>query len=113
LIASAPGMSPGCVISFLWKLRGDALAATGHPEQACALLRAAAENARSPGERFLRWRVHASLGQLYYATHRPAEGDQELSLARALVEELADTVPDQALRAGFVQRASSMLAPSP
>jgi hypothetical protein len=41
LIASAPGMSPGRVITFLWKLKGQALNAMGHTEEAQTLLRAA------------------------------------------------------------------------
>jgi hypothetical protein len=46
LIASAPGMPPGRVITYLWWLKGKALAALGHSEEAQPLLHAAIENAR-------------------------------------------------------------------
>ncbi len=71
LIASAPGMSPGRVITFLWKLKGEALAAMGHTEEAHTLLQAAIENARATGERFLLWRSTRQPGRLYRAMDRP------------------------------------------
>jgi len=113
LIAAAPGMSPGRVITFLWKLKGEALAAMGDAEAGCRLLQAAIENARSTGERFLLWPLHASLGKLFYAMGRQAESEKELSTARQLVEELADTVPDQELRDNFFRRARERISVSP
>ncbi len=109
LIASAPGMSPACVITFLWKLKGEALIAMGHTEEAHTLLQAAVENARATGERFLLWRIHASLGRLYCAMSRQSEAEQEFSTTRELIEELAGTVPDEALKDCFLYRAYSML----
>jgi adenylate cyclase len=113
LVASAPGMSPGRVITFLWKLKGEALAAMGHADEAGSLLRAAMENAQATGERFLLWRIHASLGRLYRATGRQPEAEAEYSTARQLIQELAGTVPDQALRDRFVRRAHRMLSSPP
>jgi tetratricopeptide (TPR) repeat protein len=109
LIALAPGISPGCVITFLWKLKGEALSTMGHTEQALLLLQAAIENARATGERFLLWRIHASLGRLYSAMNRQSEAEEEFSTARQLIEELADTVPDEAVKANFLHRAHNML----
>jgi adenylate cyclase len=109
LIASAPGMSPGCVITFLWKLKGEALAAMGHTEEAQTLLQAAIENARATGERFLLWRLHASLGQLHDSAGRKPEADAEVRIARELVETLAGTVPPGEVRDNFVQRAHARL----
>jgi tetratricopeptide (TPR) repeat protein len=105
LIVSAPGMSPGRVITFLWKLKGEALAALGHMEEAHNLLQAAAENAEVAGERFLLWRTHASLGRLLSATGRQSAAEKELATARVLVEELAETVPEGELRDNFLRRA--------
>jgi adenylate cyclase len=113
LIASAPGMSPGRVITFLWKLKGEALAAMGHPDEASSLLRAAMENAQATGERFLLWRIHASLGRLYRATGRQLEAEEKFSTARQLIQELAGTVPDEALRDRFLRRAGGMLGSPP
>jgi tetratricopeptide (TPR) repeat protein len=102
-------MAPGRVITFLWKLKGEALTAMGHTEEAQTLLQAAAENAQATGERFLLWRIHASLGRLYCAVGRQQEAEKELSTACQLIEELADTVPDEAVKANFLQRAHNML----
>ncbi len=113
LIASAPGMSPGRVITFLWKLKGEALAAMGCAEEACSLLRAALENAQVTEERFLLWRIHASLGRLYCATDHQREAEVEFSAASELIQELAATVPDEVLKENFLHSAYSMLKPPP
>ena len=113
LIGSAPGMSPGRVITFLWKLKGEALAARGRMEEACSLLRATIENARAMEERFLLWRIHASLGRLYRALGRQSEAEREFSTARELVEELAYTVPNGEVRDNFLRRAHDRLRSSP
>jgi tetratricopeptide (TPR) repeat protein len=113
LIASAPGMSPGRVITFLWKLKGEALIAMGQTEEAQTLLQAAAENAQATGERFLLWRIHTSLGRLYRALGRQSEAQNELATARELIQELADTVPTGELRDIFLQRAHERLRSSP
>jgi adenylate cyclase len=113
LIATAPGMSPGRVITFLWKLRGEALAAVGDLDEASALLSAAIENARATGERSLLWRVHASLGRLHHTMDRQAPAEQEFSVARELIQELAATIPDKTLRDNFLQRAYCRLGSSP
>jgi tetratricopeptide (TPR) repeat protein len=105
LIDSAPGMSPGRVISFLWKLKGEALGAIGEVEQAISLLQAAIENAEATGERFLLWRLHASLGRLYRPLEHQEEAEKEFSAAGALIEELAATIPDKALKENFHWRA--------
>jgi tetratricopeptide (TPR) repeat protein len=112
LITSAPGMSPGRVITFLWKLKGEALATMGHMEEAQSFLQAAIENSQVTGERFLLWRLHASLGRLYCALGLRSEAEEELSTARALIQELADTIPEGELRHSFLQRAHERLRSS-
>jgi adenylate cyclase len=113
LIASAPGMSPGRVITFLWMLKAEALTGMGHTEEAHTWLQEAIENAQATGERFLLWRLHASLGRLYRAVGRQSEAEKEFSTARKHVEELADTVSAGKLRDGFLQRAHERLRSSP
>jgi tetratricopeptide (TPR) repeat protein len=113
LIASAPGIAPGRVIPFLWMLKGQALAAMGHPEEACAWLCAGVQSARASGARFLLWRLHASLGRVYRALGRPTEADVEISTAHDRIRELADTIPDQGLRDAFIERAYSRVASGP
>jgi tetratricopeptide (TPR) repeat protein len=113
LIASAPGMEPGRVITFLWKLKGEALTALRCTEEAYTLLQNAIENARATGERFLLWRTHASLGRLYRATDRQPEAEVEFAKARKLVGELADTVPEGEMKDSFLRRADHRLGASP
>jgi len=113
LIDSAPGMSPGRVIAFLWKVKAEALAAVGQTEQAGMLLRAAVENAQATGERTLLWPIHASLARLYKTTHHRAEAATESAAAHQLILELADTIPAPRLREGFLRRAHGLLEPVP
>jgi tetratricopeptide (TPR) repeat protein len=113
LIASAPGMSPGRVITHLWWLKGKALTAMGHTEKAQLLLHAAIENAQATEERFLLWRLHASLARLHRALGLQSAAEEEFSAARKLIEELGETLPDGELRDNFLRRAYLGLIPSP
>jgi hypothetical protein len=97
------------VITFLWKLKGQALAAIGHTEDALVLLRAAIDNARAAKERFLLWRVHASLGGIYRTMGHQEVAETECTTARELIEELAATIPDDALKDSFLQGAYNTL----
>jgi tetratricopeptide (TPR) repeat protein len=112
LIASAPSMSAGQVIPYLWQLKAEALAAMGQTEEAGRLLRAAVRAAQVAEWRFLLWRLHASLGQLYSALGQGAEAVEERSTAHGLVEELADTLPRGDLRDNYLQRAHERVAAS-
>ena len=105
LISTASGMFSGRVITFLWKLRAEALAAKGQPENACPLLRSAIKNAQATGERFLLWRLHASLGHLYRTMGRQEPAENEYSAAREIIDELAATIPDEALKENFRSQA--------
>jgi len=109
LIASAPGLSPGGVITFLWKLKGEALAALGHRDEAVPLLCAALENARTTGDRLWLWHLHASLGHVYATMGQAAEAKAHFSTARLRIDELADTIRVQALRDGFLHGAHGLL----
>ncbi len=113
LIASAPGMSPERVITFLWKLKAEALAANGRTENALSLLHSAIENAQTSGERFLLWRIHASLGGLYHTMGRKEAAEKEFLAARTLIDEFAATVPDKTLKDQFRKGALSLLRPPP
>lgn len=109
LIDSAPGMSAGRVITLLWKIKGEALAGLGHMEKAQSLLQAAIENTQATGERFLNWRLHASMGRLYRASGQQLEAEKELAIAGELIQELAETLPNGKLRDDFLQRARERL----
>ena len=111
LIASAPGLPPGGVITFLWKLKGETLAAMGRVEEAASILSAAIENARALEERFLLWCMHASRGRLYVTMNDQEGARKEYSAAREIIEELAATVQDEALKEDFLRGAYSTLEP--
>ena len=109
LIASAPSMSRERVITFLWKLKAEALAASGHTEKACSLLHSAIKNAQKAGERSLLWQLHASLGRLYRTMGNQEAAKIEFSAARTLIDELAAAIPDETLKDRFHQGAYSIL----
>jgi tetratricopeptide (TPR) repeat protein len=105
LIESAPGMSPRRVITYLWKLKAEALVATGCKDDARSLLHAALENAQATGERFLLWRVFAGLGQLYHSLGNQGEAEKEIATAYAIIDKLAANIYEEKLKASFQQGA--------
>jgi DNA-binding NarL/FixJ family response regulator len=76
-------------------------------------LQEAATTARAQGARPLLWRLHLSSGRLLQAQARRREAAQEYAAARALVAELAATLPHE-LGAHFQARALTRVpAPHP
>lgn len=113
LIASAPNRSHDQVIPRLWQLRGEALAGLRRVDEAERQLRAAAQAAATARRRSLLWKIQLTLGRLYLAERRRDDAAAELSAARSLVAELAADVPDEALRANFLQHATALIPPTP
>lgn len=114
LIAWAEQSHGAGVIPRLWKLRGEALAALGRTAEAEAVLEAARDAAHAQGSRPLLWRLHVALGALFQAQGRRKDAEQAYTAARSLIEELAATIPEDALRAAFRSRAlASVPAPRP
>jgi DNA-binding SARP family transcriptional activator/Tfp pilus assembly protein PilF len=109
LIDTAAGMGPEKVITFLWLLKGKTLAAMGNFEDAEAQLLAAVENIHKTGERFLLWRIHGVLGQLYLKTAHPEKAAEGTVAAGELIEEIAATIPDEDLKQNFRQQAYETL----
>ena len=110
LIASARGLLPGRVITLLWQLKAEALAASGCPEDALPLLPVAIANAQATGERFLLWRLYASMGRLYSILGQWEAAENALATAETLITELAAIIPDETLKECFQQRAYSSLS---
>jgi tetratricopeptide (TPR) repeat protein len=106
LINSAANLSPGVVISSLWKARGDSLMALGRTKEAEAVLQAAAENARESRERTMLWPIQHSLCKLYLTTDRPQLADREYIAAQSVIDALAANIPEQDLKENFRQKAS-------
>jgi tetratricopeptide (TPR) repeat protein len=109
LIASIPGLLPDRIISSFWRLRGEALFALGQLDQAESVLLAALRNATTFDEHFHLWRIHTSLGGLYQEMSRQDEAQDEFSIARELINNLATTIPDQTLKDNFLQGALALL----
>lgn len=107
LMAAAANVANGQTIPRLAKLRGDALAALGQGPAADTALVEARAAAQARGIRPLLWRIRVALGQLYQAEARPLDAAREFTAARALIEELAASVPDESLRSGFLAAATA------
>jgi DNA-binding NarL/FixJ family response regulator len=85
------------------------LGALRRPVDAEAALRAAQAGAAAREARPLQWRIHAALGNLYKTQARQDDANREFSAARAIIEELAADVPDEAVRQAFLPGATAQL----
>ena len=94
-------------------LRGQALVALGRLEEAVAELQGTLHVAAAQGQRPLLWRLHAELGHAYRRLGRREHAAQAFSSARTIIQHLADTVPDGALREHFVQQALATIPAAP
>lgn len=100
-------------VARLCYLRGQTLAALDRNEEAEAELHAALETARRQERRPLVWRIHVTRGKLYQAEGQKEKAEREFTAARSTIQELADSIPEGALRENFVQQALAMLPPIP
>ncbi|HEY3228567.1 MAG TPA: tetratricopeptide repeat protein [Roseiflexaceae bacterium] len=104
LLASAPGRLSGQStqpIPHLLKLKGEALLARSHLDEAVEALEDARRGAQERNARPILWTIHRSLGQAYRLLQRDDQARQELAAARQLIEELATTIDDAPLRDEF------------
>jgi DNA-binding CsgD family transcriptional regulator/Flp pilus assembly protein TadD len=112
LLASVPGLVPGQPVQpipHLLKLKGEALLALSHLDEAVAALEEAREGAVARNDRPVLWTIHRVLGQAYLILQREEQARQELAAARQLIEKLATTIDDASLREQFVQAALGTL----
>ena len=109
LIDSSPNVSSGRPIPRLLALRGDALAALGEHAAAEADLLSALATARELGALPLAWRIAASLARLCHVSRRRADAERWAREAEVTIQQLAESVPDPALREQFVRRAAERL----
>ncbi len=114
LIASDPNGSPDTRLPRLWMLRGQALGKLNQLEQAEKALQAAQVAAARQGARAWDWRIHLALGQLYADQSRRAEAEFEYNAAKGIVQELAASIQEPALRDEFLEQARKLIpAPAP
>ncbi len=90
-------------------LRAAALAALQRPGEAAADLLAARGMASQSGARPLHWRICVDLGRLYCGQEKNSEAEEAFASARTLIDDLAATITDEALRATFLQQTTAML----
>ena len=90
-------------------LRGRTLTALGRYAEAEAILRAVEQVTRAQDAQALLWRTHVALGALYRAWQRPEDAEREYGVARAIVEELATELPEDALGQSLLQGAATLL----
>jgi DNA-binding NarL/FixJ family response regulator len=109
LIASAEHAEQSTAIPQLWYLRGEALIRLRQLAEAEIALQVALAAAQAQGERSALWRIHASQGKLLLSEHRRDPAAAALAAAQSLIAELAADLPDQALRAAFLQGASAQI----
>lgn len=108
LIDSAAGLREGDVISFLWLVKGQALASLGRLEEARELLVDGRNHTMETQERFLLWRFQAALARLCQTTG-DSTAVEEWPTVSCIIEEMAATVTDEALGASFRSRAIAIL----
>lgn len=113
LISTASHVENGEVIPRLSHLHGKALMALGRIEEAEAELCRAKDMAQGQGLRPLLWRICVTLGNLYRTNSKREQAEESFAQARAVIEELASTVPDQEQRDNFLRSTEAQLPPLP
>jgi ATP/maltotriose-dependent transcriptional regulator MalT len=96
----------------LLKLRGEALAGLGRLDDAEKALRSAAEAARDQEARTLFWQIQIARGKVLLVQSRHQEAEAAFAAARATIDELAATMPDNAMRETFRERALGQFPPA-
>ncbi|HMA35147.1 MAG TPA: tetratricopeptide repeat protein [Chloroflexia bacterium] len=98
LIAGAPPppRPAPAVIPQLAAVRGAALLALGHLDEAAAVLQAVAAAARLQGAAPLLWRIQRTLATVYAAQGQPATAAQTIAQAHQGVDALARAIPGAA-----------------
>jgi DNA-binding CsgD family transcriptional regulator/tetratricopeptide (TPR) repeat protein len=98
-------------------MRARALQALGEFDEAFAALDAARSQAEAQGARPMAWMIESAAGHAHRALRQRLAARQAFDSARAIGAELAATIPDDSLRASFVDGLASIVpaapAPSP
>ncbi len=105
LLASAPGEERTQPIPHLLKLKGEALMALSRFEEAVQAFEEAKRGAQMRHDRSILWPIQRSCGQLYRRLKREEHAQREYGAARQVIEELAATIDETALREDFLQTA--------
>ncbi len=109
LLASAPGKEHGQPIPRLLALKGEALLALKRLDEAIVVLedaRRGAEQRQSPSTL---WRIHRLTGLVYQRLKQEERAQQEFASAREIIDRLAATIDETALREHFLRAALASL----
>jgi predicted ATPase/DNA-binding CsgD family transcriptional regulator len=109
LLASAPGTTRSQPIPWLLKLKGEALGALGHREEAIQALEEATQGALARQERPLLWQLHRVLGRQYQYLKQEDLAQHNFTSARQSIASLASTIDDVYLREHFSRAALTTL----
>jgi DNA-binding CsgD family transcriptional regulator len=96
-------------IPALCKLKGDALLALKQFKKAERSLEAAKQGAEDRQALPMLWQIHAQLGWLHKAQKNSNESEGEFASARQVIYTLAENIPDETLRTGFLEAALGRL----
>lgn len=109
LITSAPGKEHGQPIPHLLALKGEALLALKRLDEATAALEDARRGAEQRQAPSTLWRIHRLLGQAYHRLKQEDRAQQEFASAREIIDRLAATIDETALREHFLRAALASL----
>ncbi|MGZ6367147.1 MAG: helix-turn-helix transcriptional regulator [Ktedonobacteraceae bacterium] len=109
LLASPPGADHTQPMPWLLKLKGEALAALGHLNEAVRTLEVAKVGALQQQERPLLWQIHRSLGRVYLRMKDAKRAEGAFADARSVITELSVDIHEYAQRELFSQEAFKSL----
>jgi DNA-binding CsgD family transcriptional regulator len=94
-------------------IRADALTTLARYDEAERTLDGAREEAAAQEARPLLWRTELALGHVHRLQRRRLEARRAFDAARALADELAALVPDETIRARFVEKLNAAIPSTP
>jgi DNA-binding CsgD family transcriptional regulator/Flp pilus assembly protein TadD len=109
LLATVPGEQQSQPIPHLLKLKGEALMALSRFEEAARALEEAKRGAEMRHDRSILWQIHTSLGRVYHRLKSEQQAQSEYNAARQVIDTLAETIDETALREHFSQTAKSVI----
>jgi tetratricopeptide (TPR) repeat protein len=109
LIESAPGISPGRVITRLFSDRGRAYLGLGRLDEAREQLEAALAQSRKEGSRALQWSIHGVLARLEEQTDNPQTVREHLIAGASILDTIAESISDTKSRQRFQREGGARL----
>jgi DNA-binding CsgD family transcriptional regulator len=114
-LASERAENPGSLLGVprLSLLRADALTTLARYDEAERTLDAAREEATAQGAPHLLWRIELAVGHAHRLQRRRLEARRAFDAAREIADTLAAKVPDDDLRARFLEKLDAAIPSTP